>query len=110
MGTIRDGVFRNDEPTARRPRPQARIEGRAVAWLGILAYIHRHRVTSTQICAEFSISRSQLTRYMQDLEQIYGVVIRYRRRKRQRHLPGWYVIDDWGVLDRAAVLRRFRTR
>lgn len=108
MGEIRNGIFYNDSPASRRPRTNVeKIAGRAPIWLGIIAWIHRHRGNSTDICAEFGIHRNTLVGYLRDIESVYGVVIRYERP--DSRYSGWYVIDNWGVLDRSALLGRYRT-
>lgn len=91
----------------RRTNERPVITGRAVHWLSVVAMIAERRVNSSAICEALGITRNSFTRYMADIERIYGVIIHYERRDGK--YPGWYVIDDWGVLNPEQVGRRYRT-
>jgi len=89
----------------RKERLAGPASGRARQWLKIMAMIDRDRVNSTEICKVLAISRNSLTRYLADMEDIYGVVTEYVRPDGQK--PGWYEITDWGVLDELRVREKY---
>lgn len=71
----------------------------------MLAMIETESVNNTQIRAALDCSRGTITRYLQDVEHIYGVVIEYVRCP--SGIGGWYQIRSWGVLDRGRVLAHY---
>jgi len=74
----------------------------------MLAMIEMEVVNNRHLRAHFECSRSTITRYLQDVEQVYGVVVEYVRPERIGRGGGWYEIRDWGVLNKDAVVSRYQ--
>lgn len=79
------------------------IRGKARAWLRVAALIATRHVNGSDLRADLDVGRNTMTRYIGDLEHVYGFVVVYVQP--DGRFPGWYEIVIWGVIGRGCGYR-----